>query len=267
MLGKLMKYDFKGVARYMLPLYALLLISTCGMKLTLEMSENTIINVFRTLFIAAYVISIIAICVGSIIVLILRFYRNLMTDEGYLSFTLPVSPTTHLVSKLLNGIIWIIFTILMVILSVLLLTAGQVDWSESMRIFRQVLAEMNSYGLSNLHLLLYFAYAFLMLSIGSQIVIYFCICGGQLFGSHRVLGAFVVYFCWYVVQQVGGLTILATNIKSFEALNSDLTLLQPSTVIGMVDRLFLSSFLFSLVCYVALFFATRYLITKKLNLE
>lgn len=46
-------------------------------------------------------------CVGVLNVLAyMRFYKNLFTDEGYLTFTLPVKRSTLLISKMLNIAIW-----------------------------------------------------------------------------------------------------------------------------------------------------------------
>ncbi len=46
-------------------------------------------------------LALIAAVVTTIVLMILRFYRNLMTDEGYLMFTLPVSTTELICSQLI----------------------------------------------------------------------------------------------------------------------------------------------------------------------
>lgn len=46
---------------------------------------------------------------GPVICLILlgyRYYKNMFTDEGYLTFTLPVTPTQNLWAKLITGTVW-----------------------------------------------------------------------------------------------------------------------------------------------------------------
>lgn len=266
MLGKLLKYDIKGVARYMLPLYVLLLVSTCGMKLTLELSDNTIVNTFRVLFIIAYVISLIAIATGSLIVLILHFYKNLMTDQGYLSFTLPVTPTAHLTSKLINGLLWFVLTLAAVILSVLLLVSGHVglsDWKIILSTFSEMIDELHAMGFHNVQMLFYVILWPLIGVLGGQIVIYFSICAGQLFSNHRIIGAFVVYFCWYVINQIVSVVLLLLNNRLFSAgLTDDMTAF--GNVFG---NLLNGSLLWAVIGYVVLFFATRWLMTKKLNLE
>jgi len=267
MLGKLLKYDFKAVSRYLLPIFGLLLISTCGTKLTLELPENNLVKVFRSVFLIAYVISLIAIGAGALIILILHFYKNLMTDQGYLSFTLPVTPTAHLASKLINGTIWTLLTLVAIFLSVLLLTAGHIgreEWTILKDLFDSMLKELHAIGFTNGKLLFYLITFPLAGTIGSQITVYFCICAGQLFSGHRIIGAFVFYFGVYVVNQVVEVVLLMLNGKLF----AQLTLSSDFTGVGtVVGNLMIQSLLFSLLLYIVLFFATRYLLNHKLNLE
>jgi len=266
MLGKLLKYDIKAVARYMLPLYALLLISTCGMKTTLELADNTVVNVFRFVFIAAYIISLIAIVTGSLIMLILHFYRNLMTDQGYLSFTLPVTPTAHLGSKLLNGCIWILLTVVAVILSVLILTAGHIgpaEWRELLDIFRELGTQFQEMGFGTLHLVLYLVLCPLLGLFGTQITVYFCICAGQwFFGNHRVLGAFVVYFCYYVLNQIISVILLLLNSSLFTS-----ELVDMAEFGELFTGLIGGELLWVTFSYVAMFFGSRWILSRRLNLE
>ena len=267
MLGKLLKYDFKAVARYLLPIFGLLLISTCGTKLTLELPENNLVNVFRSVFIVAYVISLIAIGAGAMIILILHFYKNLMTDQGYLSFTLPVTPTTHLASKLINGTIWIAFTVLAIFLSVMLLLAGHIgtsEWAVIQDTFAQLIKELNRIGFSNGELLFYLIVMPLTGAVGSQITVYFCICAGQLFSGHCIIGAFVFYFGVYVVNQIVQAVLLILNSKSITTLATASDFTEMGTAMG---NLITQSIVFSLLLYIVLFFASRYLLNHKLNLE
>ena len=61
----------------------------------------------------------IAFLTVSPILVYVHFYRNFFTDEGYLTFTLPVSRKTLYFSKTLNGMIWMAATIGVVLLVVL----------------------------------------------------------------------------------------------------------------------------------------------------
>lgn len=93
MLGKLIKHEFKAVTNVML------LINGCTLLLSLigcltfvsplwEL-ENDYIPMMAAFSVIVYYIAIIAISFASAIYLMLRFYKNLYTDEGYLMHTLP----------------------------------------------------------------------------------------------------------------------------------------------------------------------------------
>ena len=53
------------------------------------------------------------------VLIVVRYYKNFFTDEGYLTFTLPVSRTKLLNSKILMALIWISATLAVCILAAL----------------------------------------------------------------------------------------------------------------------------------------------------
>ena len=96
MLGKLLKQDFRATARIMLPLYAAVPVLGLFTNLITRLCENQngfLIRAIGALVSFVFSLSLIAAVVTTVVLMILRFYRNLMTDEGYLMFTLPVSTT------------------------------------------------------------------------------------------------------------------------------------------------------------------------------
>ena len=104
MLGKLLKQDFRATARIMLPLYVAVPVLGLFTNLITHLCENQdgfLINAISMLVSFVFSLSLIAAVVTTIVLMVLRFYRNLMTDEGYLMFTLPVSTTELIFSCLL----------------------------------------------------------------------------------------------------------------------------------------------------------------------
>lgn len=113
MLGKLLKHEFRATARVMLPLYLVLLaISLCGNFATrvMEHSSSQLLNLVGSLTIFAFFIGLIAVSLMSLYLMISRFHKNLLTDEGYLMFTLPVSVHGLIVSKIIVSTVWFILT-------------------------------------------------------------------------------------------------------------------------------------------------------------
>ena len=137
MLLKLLKYDMKAVFRtwwFILPiLFVLILIDAAAARVLtpciVEMSGESSSSLMNSLegtggqgllaviLILAVFVSYFTLIVVSGILLnspiysyvhvFLRFYTNLFTDEGYLTFTLPAKRSTVLLAKTLNAIIWI----------------------------------------------------------------------------------------------------------------------------------------------------------------
>lgn len=58
---------------------------------------------------------------GTVVINIVRFYKNLVTDEGYLTFTLPVSSKQIIASKLISSLVMDILMAFAVLVSTFLL--------------------------------------------------------------------------------------------------------------------------------------------------
>lgn len=109
MLGKLLKQDFRATARIILPVYAAVPVLGLFTGLIVRLCEsqsNIWISILGSLVSFVFSLALIAAVVTTVVLMILRFYRNLMTDEGYLMFTLPVSTTELICSKLIVSVVW-----------------------------------------------------------------------------------------------------------------------------------------------------------------
>ena len=109
MLGKLLKQDFRATARIILPVYAAVPVLGLFTGLITRLCENQSniwISILGSLVSFVFSLALIAAVVTTVVLMILRFYRNLMTDEGYLMFTLPVSTTELICSKLIVSVVW-----------------------------------------------------------------------------------------------------------------------------------------------------------------
>lgn len=76
-------------------------------------------------------LAIVAYVIGVQILLIVRFYKNKFTDEGYLTFTLPVTCHQIFLSSLVNMVIWTVISGIVTVLCVGIIlvvgTSGLVD--------------------------------------------------------------------------------------------------------------------------------------------
>ena len=162
MLGKLLKYEWKGTYKIVLILLLVLLGATLFASLGLVglvkyMSGSSADGgemgaVFATMFlfmtIGIYFVSVIGISYTLQIYQGVHFYKTMYTDEGYLTHTLPVTANQILFSKTLmagcwNLIVWFAMGISMVILMASLMF-GLAEGMPDIRIsdFREVFTEM-----------------------------------------------------------------------------------------------------------------------------
>ena len=121
MLGKLLKHDFKALFRN----YGLLFIALFGVtflyKLYLLLPRNIVLEFTNGLMGVLYVVVILGCLFGTVVINIVRFYKNLVTDEGYLTFTLPVSSKQIIASKLISSLVMDILMAFAILVSTSLL--------------------------------------------------------------------------------------------------------------------------------------------------
>ncbi|MBO4982868.1 MAG: hypothetical protein J6D23_02310 [Clostridia bacterium] len=114
MFKKLLKYDFQSLKRIGLPVLIMILASTVVISVFAGVMVSNdgygevfgILEIMATVFVA---FAGIAIMCSPLIIQIMvyeNFYRTLTTDEGYLTFTLPVKAKDIIFAKLTNGTIW-----------------------------------------------------------------------------------------------------------------------------------------------------------------
>lgn len=109
MLGKLMRYDMKYMARVLPWLYLGALAISLFISLFGALSASSGVMelmIFVTLGILPLSLMVAAISVCGTVFMMIRIYKNMFSDEGYLTFTLPVTPGSVIWSKLLTGAIW-----------------------------------------------------------------------------------------------------------------------------------------------------------------
>lgn len=125
MLKKLLRYDFKSVLRF----WWIAALSTVGLALVGGWSWSVfekdkelpqMLYVVATLAAIVAVLGGIAFAIMTVILLFSRFYKNFFTDEGYLTFTLPVKRSSLLNSKLISSVSTLLMTGFVVIVDILI---------------------------------------------------------------------------------------------------------------------------------------------------
>ena len=128
MFAKLLKYDLRAVIKYwwIAAVSSLGLSVIGGVCINIITVDYTSFQALQSIAILGLVISIIGLCVFGVlseILILVRFYKNFFSDEGYLTFTLPVRKTQLLNSKLLMSVIFTASATLVILFDIFLMLA------------------------------------------------------------------------------------------------------------------------------------------------
>jgi hypothetical protein len=261
MLSKLIKHEFRATFRLLIPLFIILFILSIVDRIVLSLDIfHGVLEIIPILITFAFVISIATVIIATFILMIMRFYKNLTSDEGYLMFTLPVHTRQLIHSKFLVFFTWTIACILAVIAALLIALARPESISELWNSFKQVLKGLNNAMEGYGTLFIVETIVLILVNIIYQILaIYTSIAIGQLFNGHRLIASFGAYICIYLAMQVIMTIFIFTVSLVFK---NDIS--NPKII---AQLLFPFITLFNLVMICVYYFTTNYIFTKRLNLE
>ncbi len=290
MFFKLCKYEFKSILRTLVPIYlAVIAVSFINMFMGVGSLSNgyynnliqninfgkDILDLFQAVSTFAYFGVMVALSVLTLIVIIQRFYKGLLCDEGYLMFTLPVKPwvliaakgTTALVMTIASGI-----TAGISILMLLIGALGPVDffaavtspelWLKIGQLFQAV----PSWPLLMLEVLVIIIFN----GFSKLFHLYFSMSLGHLANRHRILMSVVAYIGISMVLSFisGFFMIIANTIPFFQTLFNSIDF--TSGVNGFVLFMHLicsASIILCVIQSAVFFFGSERILSKYLNLE
>lgn len=276
MLRKLIKQEFKATARLMLPLYVAVILLGLGAKLAevvLNHSSDAsggvfsgfgmpgqvmdFLDVLSVLVVAGFVIALIAAVAVAFVLMILRFRNNLLGDEGYVMFTLPVSVHQLVWSKLIVSLVWLVGAAVVDGVAILLVLLGdEVSFSLLFpaigRFFSQLTAGEAAHlaGFAAEGLLLV-----VILIFSCCLEFYTAMAIGHSFAKHKGLLSVVFFFAISAASEV---------ISSVLMLGADkLGLSIQFSSFSQLAALLVINLIFAGVLY----FLTTYMLKNRLNLE
>ena len=267
MLGKLLKYELKATSRVFIPLYiAILVVSIVnGLSLNLEILniQGLATIVLMCLFISLFVITIV--------VTIQRFNKNLLKDEGYLMFTLPVSSKHLILSKYLTSLIWTFLSFVVAFLSFTIIfmipTYKYFDFSYFINEFNLLFSNISN--ILGTTILSEFFKIVLLIIISYTIFIfnvYLSLSIGQLpiFNRFRNVSSFIGFLVInLLISYVQNIVDNAfVNIEAIDNVNYSI-----DSISSIVSKGLNVAIIINIIIILVLFFATSYILNKKLNLE
>jgi hypothetical protein len=284
MLGKLLKYEIKSTASTFLLIYAAVLILAVinrifygigfGGSITsgnISSQLGRIGNLFTGLFTVLYILMIIAMFVAVTIVVITRFYRNMFGGEGYLMHTLPVKPWQHIVSKMLASALWMAGSFVVTAISLIVLLSHREVFEGFAYAWTEMTTALEQIGFSLTPLIIEYIVLIVVGMFTFSLPIYACICIGQLWSKHRVLGAFLAYmaqnFIMQIIAGIGSAFFAIPFSMAMETMDTSNMTTVVTEVSNYLNSLMIFTTVFTLVISVAYFFVCNYIMNKKLDLE
>lgn len=264
---KLLKYEWKACARTCLPLYGVLILMSFVTHLLYSIPKNSTFGVMLPAISSMlYMCVMVAAFVVTAVILIQRFYKNLLGSEGYLMFTLPVTVSQHLFSKTIVAVVMIALSGLAAMISIGIFA----DMSLGTLFVDMIKGMAQSGGI--LFGLELFALAALGIA-GMALFVYMCIALGHLAGKHRLLMSVV----WYIVLSTAlQFLLLLVMMGAGNAMPQALvdavirwldSTMQTITPVGAAHLVLRCCCVFALIGDAVYFLVTRWILTHKLNLE
>lgn len=268
MLKKLLKYDFSAYSRIFFSLYGIIaLLSVIAKTVITLIPEGSFSSSILAALVPTYFFLMIGLVVASEIFLIVRFYKNLFTDEAYLTHTLPVKPWQLITSKLISCTVLTFSGFFVILLCALLLISGDIFSILADKMPEIISTIETVIGIPILPLIIC-GFLFLIISEIAGLLLYFAaIALGQvLIPKHKIIGAFTAYIIFYIAMQV------ITSIPTFAFTFSQMPMLLSATdemlfVTRFYHFIFFLSLGISLLSSVVFFFITNLILKKRLNLD
>lgn len=281
----LLKNDFLASARVISLFYIALVILVgfflvCaflqGGSISGEFAEKVILA--RNISIALSIVVSFLLIFVTFFFVVYDFFKSLFSPQGYLSFTLPVSSNQLLASKVIVYGGWMILSYAaFMLISVFLMnyTADEVIGMEKISFIESLLAMLGDIP-STTQIIAYIVYIvmmFFVIFLSFVSIVYFSITVShvRLLQKHSIIASIVIFFVTAILFLI--LAFKTTEIINFVMVfNEDKTLsfgvLQPGEYLSG-NRLAMEvtpGFAF-IILDVIMFFATSYVMHKKVNLK
>lgn len=208
MLTKLIGYEMKAFGRIILPLYA----ATIGMAIIMGvgiriLDEDLYSNLLGAVIIMIFVSLIIATMVMTGILCVQRFYRNLLGNEGYLMFSLPVGTHQLILAKVLSSLIWTLLGGVAGVCTVVVMGLMAIPLQDTVRLFKEISMHLRMLSLGKeLGAVVVWLVILVLYFVASLMQIYTAIAVGHQWSAHRILGSVLAFFGIGIVRNtLGGL--------------------------------------------------------------
>lgn len=205
MVKKLLKYELSYyIKTLMMVLPITLLIGVCNLILSPLKDLDYPLSLLYYLSFTLLYIGVLISTIAPIVISVIRFYKNFYSNEGYLTFSLPVSNHLHLLTKLIASTIASLAGAIVSIITVLIASINGLEVLEVfLDLFRSIMPGLAGLGVINIiFYVIEIIILVLLATFSAPLLYYTCISIGQLGKKNRILLAVLVYYGFTVASQV-----------------------------------------------------------------
>lgn len=274
MLSKLLKHEFRATARVMLPVYLVILVLALGTRLTNVWSNAVTyeglmgwdpVAVLMILLSVGFFVALIAVFVVTLVLMISRFKSNLLSDEGYVMFTLPVSAHQLVWSKLIVSAVWFLGAVAVDGLALLVVAANRDLFSGLFQSFQSMFSQITAYYAANgLLALAELLVLVLLLCFVQCLRFYAPMAIGHSFARHKTLLSVAFFFVILVAAQFAATLLLTAGVPFLGEASTPLLDLSPA---GLFHGTMWAMILVEAVYGAILYCLTIRMLHRHLNLE
>lgn len=206
-----------------------------------------------------YYFGIIAISLAAMLIIAVRFYKTMFTDEAYLTHTLPVTRAQLFWSKFCSAFGYYLFTTFLIILSAICVFCT-LFINDITELYNEITSEIGV--LAIVFYMIFYIGITLISSLAGIMIIFASIILGQNFVKHRIIGSIVCYFIITIIIQILAFVLnfvsglISTQLLQFEMLS-----------IQYYNVYYFFIGIFNVILFVALTFISLSQFKKNLNLE
>ncbi len=289
MIKKLCKYEFRSIGRTLIPIYIAVIAVSIITAISIAMNVNyaninyssnsvqwaiemnvpyKLQQVFTFVMSLTYFAVMVALFVLTFVIILQRFYKGLLCDEGYLMFTLPVKPWQLITSKGITAFVISILSGIVSCISIFIMMIGVAEdrwtllaqmfsfknWSMFFVRLNEVVPMWGIY-------LFEFIILVIVSSLASLYQVYASMAIGHLAKKNRILMSVVAYI---VISMI--LSFIGGIFGVFSAFTMQ-NLIYINAGEAFLHALLIFSIIISIIECVVFFVITERILSKKLNLE
>jgi len=285
MLGKLFKHEFHATARVFGLMYVIVAGLTTGLVLTSSVTMaiekniagsflDRLLKILEVSLLIAYIVSLIAVGILTVVYLVYHYYQTMVCDEGYLTHTLPV-PTWQLIFvKTAAAVAYTLASTAVLLISILAMVKyAEIASGEDLglwEILKEAVSEelmLNGQMAPAFYVFLFLLVLYILIVIIYDFLVFFTsIAAGNLFASNKLAGSIGVYILYQVAVQFIG-TVVGFLFMWFVAGHEESFVLESGAQVLTAVNWFLFA-----ICVIwgalsaGLFAVSNYILKNKLNL-